>query len=140
MVDETNPDFVEAAIYMASDGGQAGKYIATCAKDECGYYGRSSCASVRSNMFLTYYQVPLENFYDKPGPVQSYPRQSELFSNRESVRYLTRLAAFGEIVPSRVTHVLESCLRISPSRPRALKRSYAMLGTSFSSTILQGPV
>ena len=39
MMDAMKPDFVEAAIYMASDGDNAGKYVATCAKDECGYFG-----------------------------------------------------------------------------------------------------
>jgi hypothetical protein len=42
MMDATKPDTVEAAIYMATQGEQAGKYVATCAKDECGYTGKSS--------------------------------------------------------------------------------------------------
>jgi len=39
MMDPMTPDFVEAAIYMASDGDNAGQYVATCAKDKCGYFG-----------------------------------------------------------------------------------------------------
>jgi len=40
MMDESNPDFVEAAIYKASNGDQMGEYIAACAKDKCGYVGK----------------------------------------------------------------------------------------------------
>jgi len=42
MMDATKPDFVEAAIYMASEGEQAGKYVATCVKNKCDYAGQSS--------------------------------------------------------------------------------------------------
>ena len=41
MMDPMTPDFVEAAIYMASDGDNTGQYVATCVKDECGYFGES---------------------------------------------------------------------------------------------------
>jgi hypothetical protein len=34
------PDFVEAAIYMVSVGPHAGQYIASCARDLCGYFGK----------------------------------------------------------------------------------------------------
>lgn len=40
LADENQPDFVEAAIYAAADGPLAGKYIATCARDLCGYIGK----------------------------------------------------------------------------------------------------
>jgi hypothetical protein len=42
MMDATKPAYVEAAIYMALRGEQAGQYVATCAKDECGYAGDST--------------------------------------------------------------------------------------------------
>jgi hypothetical protein len=40
---DTQPDFVEAAIYMASIGPFAGMYLASCAQLQdmsCGYLGR----------------------------------------------------------------------------------------------------
>jgi hypothetical protein len=39
MMDPARLNFVEAAIYMASQGEQAGQYVAACAKEECGYFG-----------------------------------------------------------------------------------------------------
>lgn len=41
LADDKAPDFVEAAIYMATDGPHSGKWIATCAKGECRYLGKS---------------------------------------------------------------------------------------------------
>ncbi|KIM86990.1 hypothetical protein PILCRDRAFT_4230 [Piloderma croceum F 1598] len=52
MMDTTKPDYIEAAIYKASTGEQAGRYVASCAKDACGYF------------------VPLEDLYDKPCPTK----------------------------------------------------------------------
>jgi hypothetical protein len=73
-VDITKPPFVEAAIYIASGGEYAGKYIAACAKDECGYVGEScyvlSCVCVWSSPAVV--QAPLETFYNKRGPVEAY--------------------------------------------------------------------
>jgi hypothetical protein len=45
MMDITKPAFIEAAIYIATTGEQAGKYVATCAKNECGYAGKFYFAS-----------------------------------------------------------------------------------------------
>lgn len=42
MADIMQPDFVEAAIYVASVGTYAGQYIASCAQDKCGYIGEQS--------------------------------------------------------------------------------------------------
>ena len=39
LADENQPDLVEAAIYMAADGPLAGKFVASCARDLCGYFG-----------------------------------------------------------------------------------------------------
>lgn len=33
-------DFAESAIYMVSYGRYAGEYVAACANDRCGYFGR----------------------------------------------------------------------------------------------------
>lgn len=38
-ISEAQPDFVEAAIYLAPTGPNAGYYVASCARDECGYLG-----------------------------------------------------------------------------------------------------
>jgi hypothetical protein len=40
MMDVTKPNVVEAAIYIASQGEQVGQYVASCAKEECGYFGQ----------------------------------------------------------------------------------------------------
>jgi hypothetical protein len=40
MIDLNQPDFVEAAMYMPVTGPFAGQYIATCARDKCGYFGK----------------------------------------------------------------------------------------------------
>jgi len=37
------PDFVETAIYLATSGTYAGEYVASCAKDNCGYLGEFRC-------------------------------------------------------------------------------------------------
>jgi hypothetical protein len=81
MMDPTTPDFVEAAIYMASDGdnaGQyAGQYVATCAKDECGYFGESVYPTPSDLRLTRKHKVPLERFYDKQSPVRSYARRGK---------------------------------------------------------------
>jgi hypothetical protein len=41
MMDITKPAYIEAAIYMVAQGEHAGKYMATCAMNECGYTGES---------------------------------------------------------------------------------------------------
>ncbi|KIM91583.1 hypothetical protein PILCRDRAFT_737 [Piloderma croceum F 1598] len=53
-------------------------------------------------------EVPLEEFYDKPGPIKVYTYQ-----------------VFGEKVLLRVTHVSESHPRVTVSKP--LKWTYKML-------------
>jgi hypothetical protein len=39
-MDMMKPDFIEAAMYMASIGPYAGQYVASCAQDLCGYFGK----------------------------------------------------------------------------------------------------
>jgi hypothetical protein len=41
MMDANAPDFVEAAIYVPTNGEHWGKYTAACAKEVCGYCGMS---------------------------------------------------------------------------------------------------
>lgn len=54
MMDTAKPDFMEAAIYKACQGREAGQYVATCAKDECGYVGESSDGILGSGLVLTH--------------------------------------------------------------------------------------
>jgi hypothetical protein len=56
MVDANKPDFIEAAIYKASVSEQAGQYVATCVKDECGYYGEQLSGFML--FCFTYVQCP----------------------------------------------------------------------------------
>jgi len=46
LMDVTKPNFVEAAMDMATDGEEAGQFVARCAKDECGYFCQSVCLLV----------------------------------------------------------------------------------------------
>jgi hypothetical protein len=39
MTDPNQPDFVEAAIYVVTAGPFSGQYVASCARDQCGYFG-----------------------------------------------------------------------------------------------------
>jgi hypothetical protein len=39
MKDGDAPDFVEAAMYLATAGPFAGQYLIGCARDKCGYLG-----------------------------------------------------------------------------------------------------
>jgi hypothetical protein len=54
MMDVSEPDFVKAAVCMATDSEQAGKYVATCAKDVCGYCGKPSLSVSYTLRQLTY--------------------------------------------------------------------------------------
>jgi len=40
MMEATDPDFIEAPIYRATVGPFAGMYLASCARDRCGYMGK----------------------------------------------------------------------------------------------------
>jgi hypothetical protein len=39
LADQNGPDFVEAAIYPS--GALSGEYVASCASEKCGYFGKS---------------------------------------------------------------------------------------------------
>jgi hypothetical protein len=54
MMNTNKPDFIKAAIYIASEGEQAGKYVATCAKDKCDYTGKSSYCYVFEDELCQY--------------------------------------------------------------------------------------
>lgn len=43
----SQPDFVEAAIYVLPVGPFSGQYVASCAQDRCGYFGESQRHSTR---------------------------------------------------------------------------------------------
>jgi hypothetical protein len=40
LFDATNPDYVEAPMYMKPKGPHAGHYVASCVEDRCGYFGK----------------------------------------------------------------------------------------------------
>jgi len=80
LADENQPDFVEAAIYMATDGPLAGKYVASCARDLCGYFGkpRPNCRlrGTRLSLFRFHFVVNLEQFCDNFSlHINTYPRR-----------------------------------------------------------------
>ena len=76
MKDNSMPDFVEAAIYSISKGPLAGKYVASCAQDKCGYFGEA-CSTYRLQVRLTTSIVFIEEIFNRPGaPSRSYePRR-----------------------------------------------------------------
>lgn len=47
LLDESGPDYVEAAMYMATVGPYAGQYVIGCANDQCGYLGQSKMRSAK---------------------------------------------------------------------------------------------
>ena len=54
LLNARKPDFVEAAIYRATSGHYSGEYVATCAKNRCGYLGEySKYGVILRNMSLT---------------------------------------------------------------------------------------
>jgi hypothetical protein len=65
-------DFVESAIYMVGHGRYTGEYVAACAEDHCGYFGKPF--GQPSLMVLTGCSVFMERLYHKRGlPVRRYP-------------------------------------------------------------------
>lgn len=51
MTDTSQPDFVEAAIYVLPVGPFSGQYVTSCARDQCGYFGESQQYSVTKDYF-----------------------------------------------------------------------------------------
>jgi hypothetical protein len=45
---------VESAMYVATIGPLAGQYVAGCAKEKCGYLGKSSDVVKGSKLMLTF--------------------------------------------------------------------------------------
>jgi hypothetical protein len=127
MVDAKKPNFVEAAIYMASDGEHAGHFVATCAKDECGYFGTLSyTVGVDCLHMLLHSTVRKMLRQTRPRQMLRPSRYVIVLANGRL--YLTTHAAPGETVPARVTHTSEARVIITASNTRPLKRTYAMLG------------
>jgi hypothetical protein len=79
LINPTGPDFVEAAIYLATSGTYAGEYVASCATDNCGYLGKFRCLPavgllVLDVVMLIRELVPMERFYTQPGLyIREYP-------------------------------------------------------------------
>jgi hypothetical protein len=82
------------------------------------------CERIAAN---TSTKVYLEQLFNKIGvPIERYPRRGMLLTqDRPRAQQANPFAAFGERVPPRVTHF--------PKNPRALKRSFAMLGMIYHS-------
>jgi hypothetical protein len=80
MADANLPNFVEAAIYMVPTGSLSGEYVSSCARGQCGYFGKRlglSCALKKTNADRPRI-VLLERLYDKIGvPTKRYPRRSK---------------------------------------------------------------
>jgi hypothetical protein len=133
MMEETNPDFVEAPIYMVSVGPFAGMYVASCARDRCGYIGKFPQLQFM-HLTLTRTSVVLDYLYDKIGvPIKNYPRRGKsLISGLlRQLEHLCLIVELGEQIPPPVAHPSEDILaprRRALGTSRPLKRSYAMLG------------
>ena len=56
LMDLGGPAFVEAAIYMVRKGPLAGQYIASCARDVCGYIGKPPTFGGPSQVLTTCYK------------------------------------------------------------------------------------
>jgi hypothetical protein len=66
-------DFVESAIYMVGHGRHAGEYVAACAIDECGYFGKRIKHKLHDRMALTGSSVFMERVYFNRGlPIRRY--------------------------------------------------------------------
>jgi hypothetical protein len=73
LVGRDRPDFTEAAIYRATQGQPLGEYVAGCARNACGYFGKPH-GFYKWNSLTCVILVYLERIYDKGGvPVRSYP-------------------------------------------------------------------
>lgn len=82
MADDAEPDFKEAAIYQVPTG-LAGKpeYVASCARDLCGYFGECSATTGIMVHSLPYgHKVSLERLCDK-AHVKNYERRGEDFTH-----------------------------------------------------------
>ena len=131
MVDTRKPSFVEAAIYMASDGEHAGQFVATCAKNECGYFGALSyIVSVDCLHMLLHSTIGKILRQTRPHQMLRPSRYAIVLADGKL--YLTTHAAPGETVPARVTHTSEARVITTASNTRPLKRTYAMLGMNIT--------
>jgi hypothetical protein len=73
--------YTETAILLCTEGQFVGEYIATCANDRCGYFGKVSSTSVSSYFSLMFYPVCLERMYDRSSlHVRRYSLRSKGFT------------------------------------------------------------
>lgn len=73
---------MEAAIYVVSDSGSvSGEYVASCTRNQCGYFGKSLwlyAYTFEVDVTHTSVKVFLERLYDKPGlHIRNYPRRGK---------------------------------------------------------------
>ena len=75
LADENEADFVEAAVYRATSGPLAGQYVASCARELCGYFGKYTTASrVRGRSPVSLAVVHMERLYNFLGLyITTYP-------------------------------------------------------------------
>ena len=139
LINPTGPDFVEAAIYLATSGTYVGQYVASCAKDNCGYLGEFHYLPVVGLLVVDL--VVLNTSISTNGGILylAWPIYQGVPSERcdEPHALVNKLTyrlyqAFGERVPPPVTHTSEGLPSqtvpqgLVPHRP--LKRTYAMMG------------
>jgi hypothetical protein len=80
--DENQPDFVEAAIYEVEAGSAyQGEYVASCARNQCGYFGKLLGSPVR-NAMLNGSKAFIERTYNKRGlHIKQYRRRGGSLMN-----------------------------------------------------------
>lgn len=82
MLDVNLPDFVEAAIYEVPAGERyAGQWVASCARDRCGYFGKPPEFRKRiKGAYQLTLSVAMERYYDQNGiRIRCYTRRGGFF-------------------------------------------------------------
>jgi hypothetical protein len=90
--------YTEAAIFMATRGPSAGKYVAACATGQCRYWGEYRFIRIRkARLTHTYGAVSLEHFYHQLGLlVKRYRRRGKPLSrSRGATEFATGLNRNG---------------------------------------------
>jgi len=60
--------FVEAALHLATDGRLAGRYVAICAKEACGYIGKSYRCGFEDSLAYKYAPSHVRTFVHQEWP------------------------------------------------------------------------
>jgi hypothetical protein len=122
--DHSMPDFVEAAIYSISKGPLAGKYVASCAEDKCGYFGERE-HSDSDRLQITHHMNSVHGGNLQPSwrPKQELRTQTYVFEFM-----LVKISIDIIRSTSVVVHERAPPLITHKSERRPLKRSFAMLG------------